>query len=124
MKRKGFISRRMRMRLALLAAFAMLFQQCAFAAYFCAVEVPPATMDCAHMAPAQNDIMPMCSHHCARATPAPLPDAQAPSVPAMLLLPFPAMTHVAVTLPQLSPALCRLPHPSPPITSLYCSRQI
>ena len=126
MKPRLRISRRSRLRLALLATFALLLQQFAFAAHACMLDGAPVPMaaNCEGMQMPHPIGDALCGQHCARATPAPLPDAQAPSVPAMLVLPFPAMTHVAATLPQLSPAHCRLPHPSPPITSLYCSRQI
>jgi hypothetical protein len=113
----------MRMRLALLAAFALLFQQCAFAAYFCTAAAPMTTTDCAQMAPAHGDATPMCSQHCTRASVAPAPDLHALSVPP-ILLPSPTVTTAVAALPPSCSVARHAPHPSPPLTDLYCSRQI
>ncbi|HST27164.1 MAG TPA: hypothetical protein VLK26_02205 [Rudaea sp.] len=117
------MSRRMRMRLALLAAFALLFQQCAFAAHLCMAAVPATTMDCAHMVPAHGDATPVCSQHCARASVASVPDLHALDVPP-ILLPSSAVTTAVAALPPSCSAAHHAPHPSPPLTDLYCSRQI
>lgn len=113
----------MRIRLALLAAFALMFQQCAFAAHLCMTPVPATTTDCAQMAPAHGDTTPLCSQHCARESVAPAPDLHALDVAPMLLA-APAVTAAVVALSASCSVTHHTPHPSPPLTDLYCSRQI
>jgi hypothetical protein len=129
MKRKLFAGRRLRLRLAALAAFALLFQQFAFAAHFCAVSGSVAGSDCmgmaaADMASMHGDAATLCAHHCASAAVTPSPDAHALNVPPLVLPTLPAATVVVVSLALAPSSLRNLPHPSPPLADLYCSRQI
>ena len=94
MKRSRRITRRVRLRLALLAVLALLFQQVALAAYACA----PGDMPARNVSMGTHcDGMPMvqgsapekaapalCAQHCAQQTPTPQ-DARLPNVPPLLL---------------------------------------
>ncbi|HSM99668.1 MAG TPA: hypothetical protein VLS52_01530 [Rudaea sp.] len=129
MKLRLRISRRSRLRLALLAAFALLFQQFAFAAHFCAVSGSAAGSDCmgiaaADMASMHGDAAILCAHHCASAAVTPSPDAHALDVPPLVLPALPTATGVVVSVAAAPSLLRNLPHPSPPLADLYCSRQI
>lgn len=87
-------TRRIRLRLALLAVFALLFQQVALASYLCSSADVPASNVAMN---AHCDDMPMveekgsttanpalCAQHCAQQTPT-TQDARLPSVPPLLL---------------------------------------
>jgi hypothetical protein len=129
MKRKFFAGRRLRLRLAALAAFALLFQQFAFAAHFCAVSSSAAGSDCMGMAAADmtsmhGDAATLCAHHCASAAVTPSPDAHALDVPLLMLPALPTATVVVVSVATAPSSLRNLPHPSPPLRDLFCSRQI
>ncbi|HZW51630.1 MAG TPA: hypothetical protein VFF05_07210 [Rudaea sp.] len=129
MKRKFFAGRRLRLRLAALAAFALLFQQFAFAAHFCAVSGSAAGSDCmgmsaADMALMHGDAAALCAHHCASAAVTPSPDAHALDVPPLMLPVLPTATVVVVSVATAPSSLRNLPHPSPPLRDLFCSRQI
>ena len=130
MKRKFFAGRRLRLRVAALAAFALLFQQFAFAAHFCAVPGLDAGSDCmgmsaADMASMHGDAAALCAHHCASAAvTTPSPDAHALDVPPLMLPVLPTPTVVVVSVATAPSSLRNLPHPSPPLRDLFCSRQI
>jgi hypothetical protein len=129
MKRKFFAGRRLCLRLAALAAFGLLFQQFAFAAHFCAAMSPVAASDCmgmaaADMASMHGDAATLCAHHCASSAVTPSPDAHALDVPPLVLPALPTVTVVVVSLAAAPSSLRNLPHPSPPLADLYCSRQI
>lgn len=129
MRRKFFAGRRLRLRLAALAAFGLLFQQFAFAAHFCAAMSPTAGSDCmgmaaADMASMHGDATTLCAHHCASAAVTPSPDAHALDVPPLILPTLPTATVVVVSLATAPSSLRNLPHPSPPLRDLFCSRQI
>jgi hypothetical protein len=90
-------NRRTRLRLTLLAVFALLFQQVALASYVCAsADVPAANaamhLHCDGMPMAQQKQAPaLCAQHCARQASA-TQDARLPNVPPLLmpaLLPAP-----------------------------------
>ena len=96
--------RRIRLRLALLAAVALLFQQTALAAYACSLADVPAgnaamAAHCENMPMAQTEQSPaLCSAHCAY-HPVTTPDLHAPTVPPLLmpaLLPAPPRALVAL----------------------------
>ena len=101
-------ARRTRLRIALLALCALLFQQLALVAYACslpqaAVSVPAAMQSMASM-PCCDGMTSMIQHaralcvqRCAQPAPAPQ-DARAPVVPALALPPQPPMLAVAVPL--------------------------
>lgn len=94
MKRRLRMTRRTRLRLALLAVLALLFQQVALASYLCS----PADMLASNVAMSTHcDGMPMvdgvspakaapalCMQHCAQQTPT-TQDARLPNVPPLLL---------------------------------------
>lgn len=129
MKRRFFAGRRLRLRLAALAAFALLFQQFAFAAHFCAVSDSVAGSDCmgmaaADMASMHGDAATLCAHHCASAAATLSPDVHALDVPPLMLPALPTATGVVVSVVAAPSSLRNLPHPSPPLSDLYCSRQI
>ena len=129
MKRKFFAGRRLRLRLAALAAFALLFQQFAFAAHFCAALNPAAGSDCigmtaTDMASMHGDAATLCVHHCASSAVTPSPDAHALDVPPLMLPALPTATVVVAPLATAPASPCNLPHPSPPLRDLFCSRQI
>lgn len=129
MKRKFFAGRRLRLRVAALAAFALLFQQFAFAAHFCAAMSPVAGGDCmgmaaADMASMHGDAATLCPHHCASTAVTPSPDAPALDVPPLVLPALPIARVVVVSLAASPASLRSLPHPSPPLADLFCSRQI
>ncbi|MBS0568969.1 MAG: hypothetical protein JSS28_00020 [Proteobacteria bacterium] len=120
-------SRRTRLRLALLAACALLMQQLALAAYACVADTASATAaHCAGMStPPPSGTAALCSQACAQQTPA-VPDARALRVPPDNL---PALCPAALVSQPLAgmspaPASCAAPHPSPPPRDLFCSRQI
>lgn len=101
-------TRRMRLRLALLAVVALLFQQTALAAYACSLaDVPAAnaamTMHCEGMSMAQAEQLPaLCSAHCAH-QPATAPDLHAPTVPPLLMPALLPASPLALTaLPGIS----------------------
>lgn len=94
MKGHPRITRRVRLRLALLAVLALLFQQVALAAYACSPMGTPQgnaamSMHCQDMpmvngqAPAQANPT-LCTQHCAQQTPT-TQDARLPNVPPLLL---------------------------------------
>ena len=101
-------ARRTRLRIALLALCALLFQQLALVAYACslpqaAVSVPAAMQSMASM-PCCDGMTSMIQHaralcvqRCAQPAPA-LQNARAPVVPALALPPQPPMLAVAVPL--------------------------
>lgn len=118
--------------MALLATFALLLQQLAFAAYACvaggAPERAAKSASCADMSmpPPVADNDALCGHYCAQPTLA-VPAAHTPTVPPLLM---PALVPaMRIALPLMSsaaaPAYCAAPHPSPPpATILYCTLQI
>lgn len=128
MKRRPRLSRRSRLRLALLAACALLLQQLALAAYACTLDVAPA-----HAAMGMSSGMPMpaspagdgalCAHHCADHTSV-TPDARTPTVPpAMLPALVPSASVLAPAMSAPLPSSSRAaPRPPPlPATLLFCT---
>ena len=108
MRRRPLFARRTRLRIALLALCALLFQQLALVAYACslpqaAVPVQAAMQSMASM-PCCDGMTSMIQHaralcvqHCAQQTPAPQ-DARSPTVPVLALPPQPPVLAIAVSL--------------------------
>ncbi|MDE1959447.1 MAG: hypothetical protein KGI40_10250 [Xanthomonadaceae bacterium] len=107
MRRRPHFTRRTRLRLALLALCALLFQQMALAAYACplpasATAMAPMTAmasmpGCAGMPQMDAHGTQLCAQHCAQQAPAPQ-DARLPAVPALALPPQPPVLVVAASL--------------------------
>lgn len=127
-------SRRTRLRLALLAACALLLQQLALAAYACTLDAAPATTAMAAHCEGMSMPMPssprsdaaLCGYHCVDQAPT-APDARTPTVPPDMLPALPPAAPALLPLALMSPppAYCAAPHPSPPpATILYCTLQI
>lgn len=103
--RHGWKPRRhTRLRLALLAVVALLFQQTALAAYACSLADMPAgdttmAMHCDGMPMAQAEQSPaLCAAHCAQ-QPATVPNLHAPTVPPLLppaLVPASSLTLIVL----------------------------
>jgi hypothetical protein len=100
-------TRRTRLRLALLAVVALLFQQTALAAYACSradmsVGNTAMAMHCEGMSMAQAEQSPaLCSAHCAH-QPLTTPDMHAPTVPPLLMPALvPVISLTLMTLPAL-----------------------
>ncbi|MEN6540217.1 MAG: hypothetical protein ABFC67_11450, partial [Mizugakiibacter sp.] len=114
-------SLRTRLRLALLAACALLLQQLALAAYACTLDAAPAqTAMAAHcegvpMSSSPGSAAALCGYHCAEQAPA-APDARTPTVPPAMLPALPPAAPALLPLALMSPppAYCAAPHPSPP----------
>ncbi|HEX7111782.1 MAG TPA: hypothetical protein VF216_05010 [Mizugakiibacter sp.] len=128
MKPRLRLSRRSRLRLALLVACALLLQQLALAAYACTLDVAPAhaTMGASSEMPmpaASGGDAALCAYHCADHTSV-TPDARAPTVPpAMLpaLVPSASALAPAAFVP-LPASLRTAPRPPPlPATLLFCT---
>lgn len=110
------LRRRVRLRIALLAIIALLFQQTALASYVCSLPAMPtgdtAMMEhCDHMPMAQTPNDPaLCAAHCAQ-TPLSVPSVSSPQVPPLVLPAIlPADLQFATVLP---PAASRYVHDSP-----------
>lgn len=104
------LKRSTRLRIALLAIAALLFQQTALAAYVCSVADMPATnvamtAHCGSMPMVQAPGDPaLCVPHCAQ-TPVPVPSVSSPQVPPLIL---PALLPANLQLtPIRRPATCR-----------------
>ena len=93
------LSRRTRLRIALLALCALLFQQVAVASYACSfspsmmpmaasASVGTAKPNCLGMSQMGQRGAVMCAHHCSQQTPVPQ-DSRLPAVPAIALPPQP-----------------------------------
>ncbi len=98
------LSRRTRLRIALVALCALLFQQMALAAYACPLPSSAAPMTamaampgCAGMPQMGAHTSQLCAQHCAQQAPAPQ-DARLPAVPALALPPHPPVLAIAVSL--------------------------
>ena len=110
MHRRPHFARRTRLRIALLALCALLFQQLALAAYACplptsATAMAPMTAmasmpGCAGMPQMGAHGAMLCAQHCAQQAPAPQ-DARLPTVPALALPPQPPVLTIAVLLPAV-----------------------
>ncbi|WP_297900020.1 hypothetical protein [Metallibacterium sp.] len=110
MHRRPHFARRTRLRIALLALCALLFQQLALVAYACslpqvAVPVQAAMQSMASM-PGCDGMTSMIQHaralcvqHCAQPAPAPQ-DARLPTVPALALPPQPPVLAIAAPAPS------------------------
>lgn len=95
MSRRPHFARRTRLRIALLALCALLFQQVALAAHACplpsaiaATATMTAMPGCAGMPATGAHGARLCARHCAQQTPAPQ-DVRSPTVPALALPPQP-----------------------------------
>ncbi len=107
MNRHPHFARRTRLRIALLALCALLFQQLALAAYACPLPSSAAPMTamaamaampgCAGMPAMGAHGAQLCAQHCAQQTPAPQ-DAHSPTVPALALPPQPPVLALVVPL--------------------------
>lgn len=108
MRHRPHFTRRTRLRLALLALCALLFQQLALTAYACSL--PQATVPaqaamqsmasmpcCDGMTSMIQHARALCVQHCAQQTPAPQ-DARSPTVPVLALPPQPPVLVVAASL--------------------------
>ena len=97
-------ARRTRLRIALLALCALLFQQLALAAYACPLPSAVASMTsmpgCAGMPATGAHGAQLCAQHCAQQTPAPQ-DARSPTVPALALPPQPPVLALVVPPPAV-----------------------
>ena len=101
------LSRRTRLRIALLALCALLFQQLALAAYACPLPSSAAPLTamaampgCAGMPQMGAHSTQLCTQHCAQQTPAPQ-DARSPTVPVPALPPQPPVLAIVVPLPAV-----------------------
>ena len=110
MNRRPHLARRTRLRIALLALCALLFQQLALTAYACslpqtAVPVQAAMQSmasmpcCEGMASMVPHAHAVCVQHCAQPAPAPQ-DARAPMVPALALPSQPPVLAIAAPAPS------------------------
>jgi hypothetical protein len=106
MSRRPHFARRTRLRIALLALCALLFQQLALAAYACPLPASAAPMTamasmpgCAGMPLMGAHGAQFCVQHCAQQTPAPQ-DARLPTVPALALPPQPPVLALAAPGPS------------------------
>ena len=110
MSRRPHFARRTRLRIALLALCALLFQQLALAAYACplpssatpmtAAAAMAAMPGCAGMPQMGAHSTQLCTQHCAQQTPAPQ-DARSPTVPVLALPPQPPVLALVVPLPAV-----------------------
>lgn len=107
MSRHPHFARRTRLRIALLALCALLFQQLALAAYACPLPSAVAPMTamtampgCAGMPTTGAHGAQLCAQHCAQQTPAPQ-DARSPTVPALALPPQPPVLALVVPPPAV-----------------------
>lgn len=81
-------------------------------------------MAAADMASMHGDAATLCAQHCAGAAVTPSPDAHALDVPPLVLPALPTARVVVAPLAMAPSSPCNLPHPSPPLRDLFCSRQI
>lgn len=127
MKPRLRISRGSRLRLALLATFALLMQQLAFAAHACMVFDAPATMaaHCEGMQMPPSGDNALCGQHCTQPV-SNATDVRTPTVPpAMLPALFPSAPALLPLALASPPSRDRAaPHPSPPATIAFCTLQI
>ena len=109
MRRRPHLSRRTRLRIALLAVCALLLQQLTLTAYACPLPPSAAPMPatpamaampgCAGMPQMGAHNALLCAQHCAQQVPAPQ-DARLPTVPALALPPQPPVLAIAASAPM------------------------